>query len=276
MSELKILSWNVAKRLKRVEGQVSFIERFNPDIIALQEVIPSTEKQFHFRLKKAYPYRVSSFELAPDQTILKRARMFGQLICSKSPLEPFSPTIMPVPWQERVLSVRVCHSDITFDLHTTHIPPGVSNKWIKIEMIEGIIGYLVQNPRGQLLCGDFNTPKAEFENHGLVTFGQNIDKTGRVKTKRKFRGGSGAAWDAGERCLFESLPKHGITDSFRKLHPDDFGAYSWLYRRGEKSFTFRFDHFFASEDLQPISCAYQNNQGELSDHSPILAVYKLS
>ena len=63
----------------------SFIERFNPDIIALQEVIPSTEKQFHFRLKKAYPYRVSSFELAPDQTILKRARMFGQLICSKSP-----------------------------------------------------------------------------------------------------------------------------------------------------------------------------------------------
>ena len=188
----------------------------------------------------------------------------------KIALEPFSPTIMPVPWQERVLSVRVCHSDITFDLHTTHIRqeyPISDKNWDD----RGYNWLSCPESQRSITCISIRQKQSL-----KITFGQNIDKTGRVKTKRKFRGGSGAAWDAGERCLFESLPKHGITDSFRKLHPDDFGAYSWLYRRGEKSFTFRFDHFFASDDLQPISCAYQNNQGELSDHSPILAVYKLS
>ena len=43
---MKLLSWNTAKRLKRTPQQYDLIEQINSDIVALQEIIPSTELEF--------------------------------------------------------------------------------------------------------------------------------------------------------------------------------------------------------------------------------------
>ena len=87
--------------------------------------------------------------------------MFGQIIASKFPLTAIPPDQMKVPWQERVLSVQLHAPGRDIRLLTTHIPPGASNGWIKIETIQGIVEHLLSNlGADQSLCGDFNTPQS--------------------------------------------------------------------------------------------------------------------
>ena len=86
-------------------------------------------------------------------------------------------------------------------------------------MILGLTRHLIaNNNKLQILCGDFNAPQFELPDHRVVTFAQRL-KNGIPVTRKTFRGGLGKDWDAGERLLFEDLPKNGITDSFRSLHP---------------------------------------------------------
>ena len=49
------LTWNTAKRLKYVYDQVKLIQQTNPDIVALQEVIISSDKKFKRLLASHYP-----------------------------------------------------------------------------------------------------------------------------------------------------------------------------------------------------------------------------
>ena len=186
MTNFRVTSWNTAKRLKQIDFQIEFLRKHDAHILALQEIIPSTETIFRDRLKDKYPYQVSSFELAPDQSLLKKKRMFGQLILSKFPIRPSDPSGIAVPWHERVLSCGINVGEHQIMLHTTHIPPGSSNGWVKIQMINGIVEHLLKqkNEHEQILCGDFNTPKFESPETGLVTFGQNINKNGKVTTKK--------------------------------------------------------------------------------------------
>ena len=126
------LTWNVAKKKKLIEQQISFINQISADIVALQEITVKTEYEFKKNLIKSYPHIISSFELISDPSILINKRMFGQLIASKFPLVAISPDEINIPWPERVLSVRISgEKEMLF--YTTHIPPGSSNGWIKIE-----------------------------------------------------------------------------------------------------------------------------------------------
>ena len=43
-----------------------------------------------------------------------------------------------VPWPERFLCVNLETPWGLLEMQTTHIPPGVTNGWIKIEMLEGL------------------------------------------------------------------------------------------------------------------------------------------
>ncbi len=271
---MKILSWNTAKRLKKVTLQTDFLKECDSDIIALQEILPSTEAAFRKLLKPDYPFIISSFDLAKDRSILVNKRMFGQILASKYQLNPLNPYLFNVPWPERVLSASVKVGAMSFDIHTTHIPPGSSNGWTKIEMIDGIVSFFRDKHENfQILCGDFNTPQKEDKENGVITFGQKIKLDGQVVVRGKFRGGFGLEWDAAERSLFSELSKYGLLEVFRKLHPNDFDAYSWQFTRKDKIFRTRFDHIFADERLQFLACEYLNYQRHLSDHSPIFAQF---
>lgn len=274
---MKLLSWNTAKRLKKVPQQYDLIKQINPDVIALQEIIPSTELEFKKLLKNKYPHIGSSFELATDLTILKNKRMFGQLIASKYPFTPLDPENFKIPWPERVLSVSAKIGNEKLHIHTTHIPPGSSNGWIKIDTIKGIVDYFSdKSDYDQILCGDFNTPQKEDEKNGIITFGQTIRASGQVVTKKQFRGGLGVEWDKVERSLFNELIEYGLIDLFRELNPSNYEEYSWQFIRKNRAFNKRFDHIFADTRLKAISCNYHNSPSELSDHRPIVAEFFLN
>ena len=276
MREFSCLTWNTAKRVKHSEEQVNFINSFKPDVVALQEVLINSDKKLKDLLSTNYKNIISSFDLAPDLKILTKKRMFGQIIASNFKLEPNDPKDFNIPWQERVLSVKLFIDNSEIYFHTTHIPPGSGNGWIKIETLEGIYERLKENKDNlNILCGDFNTPKEEDFKNGMVSFAQRINTKGEAKIRSSFRGGDGARWDRGERNIIVGMKKHGIEDSFRTLYSYNTQEYSWRFRRKDKVLKRRFDHFFASNKLKVISAKYLHNQKRISDHSPLFVEYKI-
>tara|TARA_X000000368_G_scaffold408415_1_gene389034 strand:- start:819 stop:1655 length:837 start_codon:yes stop_codon:yes gene_type:complete len=274
--EISCLTWNTAKRVKCVLEQKNFIEKFDPDIVALQEILLSSEVKFKQLLLKNYKYILSSFELAPDLNLLTHKRMFGQIIASKFPLKPEDPNNFDIPWKERVLSAKIKIKDKNIYFHTTHIPPGSSNGWIKIETLEGIYNRLIKTKDSlNILCGDFNLPKEESVSKGMLSFAQTKNVKDEVKIKNTFRGGDGKRWDIGERNIMIGLKEYGIEDSFRNLYSYKTQEYSWKFKRKDKILKRRFDHFFANKRFKVVSAKYLHSQKKLSDHSSLLVKYDI-
>jgi endonuclease/exonuclease/phosphatase family metal-dependent hydrolase len=245
--------------------------------VALQEVVPTTVAQWRAYLAHSgLVYCVDSFALQ-DQPSTERRRRYGELLASRWPLTPLPPTAFRVPWPERILSAVLASPWGVIELHTTGIPPGVSNGWLKVEMLEGIYGRLAcPSACPRLLCGDLNTPQAESTDGRLTTWGQVIAANGRVrtwKTKRDRFGrvDTGDRWDAAERSVLAGLAAFGLPDVFRTLHGYDVEEWSWYWKGRHQRIGRRFDHVFASPQLHAVQCYYLHAWREtgLSDHAPL-------
>ncbi len=106
-----------------------------------------------------------------------------------------------------------------------------------------------------IVCGDLNVAHREID----------------LKNPAANRGNAG--FSDQERNCFQRLLDNGFTDSFRYLHPDQTGAYSWwsyMFHAREKNAGWRIDYFLVSDRLRdriretPI---YSQILG--SDHCPV-------
>ena len=158
-----LLTWNLAGRIAKLKSQLKAISKYKADIMAFQEVTVTTKELLREELSRmGYKNIKDSFSLSKEHHMLTGKRKYGLMIASRYELKCTSPKMFNVPWKERILSVDVITEFGKIELHTTHIPPGSSNGWKKIEMLEGIFERLNKNStKHRILCGDFNTPKAE-------------------------------------------------------------------------------------------------------------------
>lgn len=265
---MRLLSWNVAGRVKNCEQQARLIHSRNPDIIALQEVTVKSYSQLENLLKeRGFEYIVESVQLAA-----KFGRRFGELIASHFPLNKLPPSDINIPFPERVLSATIEISIGPLEFHTAHIPPGSSNGWIKIDTFEGIYTRLAcSSDIPRILCGDFNSPQLEKPDGTLVTWGQKEKGNGEIYIQRNHQ-----RWDSGERSVIEGLSEFDLPDVYRLLSGYEVQDYSWiLWRKGKVSARRRFDHIFASRALHPLKCDYLHSFREsgVSDHSAIEALF---
>ena len=277
---MKIISWNLNGRSDRatISRQCDYLLGGNFDIITLQEISLKSEK-FIKRLlgDKGGYFLVSSFDLADDHTILKGRRKFGEIIASRFDFRPCDPSLVDIPFQERVLSVQLIDVHPQLEIHTTHIPPGSTNGVIKVEHFEGLYRFLENNLHGyRILTGDFNAPQAEHPNLGVITWGQRILSEERVRyyVNPKWRASCSAErWDTAERNIIENGSALLLDDVFRSLHKDDVEAYSWVMKRNYQHIKRRYDHIFASRGMNFVDCYYDQEPREsgLSDHSPVIA-----
>ena len=248
------------------------VER-NPDIIAFQEITLESSKIIKKILSSSYKNIVDSFELMLDQSLLKGPRRLGVLIATNYDLKPRSQNEFEIPWIERILAADITTPHETIEFYNTYIPPGSSNRWKKIETLEGLYkGLAKHTEKKRILCGDFNTPQDELLKHGVCTFAQKINKKGVPKLKKIFRGGSGNRWDQGERNVLEGLKEFNLSDAYRRIHPIPKKAYSFVIeRRGKVVAKRRFDHFFLSKEfkIKSIEYLHQFRESGLSDHSPL-------
>jgi exonuclease III len=194
------------------------------------------------------------------------------LSASRFPITPLDPTEFKVPWPECVLSAMVHLPGKDVELHNVHIPPG-SNGWTKIEMFEGIYKRLAcRSEFARILCGDFNSPQAEYSDGSVVTWGQRIKKDGSIKVEKGHN-----RWGSGERSVLVGLSEYDLIDVFRSLNGYEVDEKSWFMMRKGVEFSRRFDHVFASRSLGWINCEYLHGLRKkgLSDHSPIVVEFSL-
>jgi exonuclease III len=253
-----------------------------PDLVVLQEVTqPGLSLLRTLLAKGGLIHQADSFELAPYPAILTGPRRYGLLIASRFPIHPWEPGCFDVPWPERILSVDIETPCGPVEMHTTHIPPGVTNGWIKIQMLEGLYARLAHpSTTPRLLCGDFNTPQLELPTGEVVTWGQRVNRKGVAVIRQHLRGGEGARWDRGERQVLQGLASSDLHDVYRRLHGYTMPAYSWYPQRKDpyrqaQMMGRRFDHGFASASLHPVSCTYLQafRESGLSDHAVLEIVF---
>ncbi|MDE6277902.1 MAG: exodeoxyribonuclease III [Muribaculaceae bacterium] len=106
-----------------------------------------------------------------------------------------------------------------------------------------------------IICGDLNVAHQEID-------------LANPKTNRR-----NAGFTDEERSCMTRLLAEGFADTFRCLHPDKSGAYSWWSYRGrarEKNVGWRIDYFIVSERLMPrIHRAEIRPEITGSDHCPV-------
>ena len=275
---MKCITWNLKGIVGKASKQMDAIIQLQPDILAFQEVTLNSIDIIRKKLSPSYVNIVDSLELVQDKSVLVGPRRFGVLIATNYKIQTLDPKLFDIPWQERILSANILHPKDTIEFHTTYIPPGSTNRWKKIETLEGIYKQLaIQTDTKRILCGDFNTPQDELLKYGAVTFAQKINKIGVPKLKESFRGGSGKRWDEGERKILEGLRKYNLIDAYRHIHSIPKKAYSFEFvRKGKVVSQRRFDHFFCSKDCYPIFAEYLDKlrKNKLSDHSPLVVQFK--
>lgn len=110
-------------------------------------------------------------------------------------------------------------------------------------------------PLPVVMCGDFNVAHQEID----------------LKNPGPNRGSAGFSDE--ERASFGALLDAGFVDTFRCLHPDETGAYSWWSYRFKARSTnagWRIDYFLVSEALRDRiegAAIYSEVMG--SDHCPV-------
>lgn len=106
-----------------------------------------------------------------------------------------------------------------------------------------------------IMCGDFNVAHQEID----------------LKNPGPNRGNAGFSDE--ERGKFTDLLAAGFTDTFRKLHPDVTGAYSWWsyrFKARQNNAGWRIDYFLVSDELaEKVESANIYSEVFGSDHCPV-------
>lgn len=269
---MRLISWNVAGRVRSTGAQIRAVLDRDPDLVCLQELRSKTAPEWAEALRGAgLPHSVNSFGLAPNREILTGPRRYGELIACRWRLDPLPQADFNVPWPEKIVSaVAACPTGF-LEVHTAHVPPGASNGWTKIDTFNGMFARLAcPSPIPRILCGDFNSPQHETSAGEIVTWGQRPVEGGFVHWGRS-GGRTGREWDAGERSVLAGLAEHDLPDAFRSLHGYDRQEFSWyLARKAQGAMVRRrFDHVFASRRLRVRACRYLHafREDGLSDHA---------
>ena len=251
---IKLMSWNVAKRTKKLPQQLEKIGAVGIDILALQEVTSRAIEGFRKELEK----------IGLEHVEINTSGDSHLIVASQWQVERISPP--PVPREESALSAIIKSPCGGIELHTVHVPNASENgRKTKVDTFDAIYKALAKKSEGhRILCGDFNSPKEERCNGKVIYFG---------KTKEHQRS---------EEQVLSGLAEYNLADTYIKLcgyarikHNGYEGPQYSHVNNNPRTPRRRFDHIFSSSSLNPQKCGYLHHErGDLSDHSPVYAVYK--
>jgi exonuclease III len=246
---LRLVTWNVAGRVKVLPEQVAAVTGVGADVVALQEVTVRTEPLWREALSAAgFEWCASGIARLPA---VKSRRRLAVLTAARVPGEVLEGPAS-LPWPERVLCCVVAGVEIV----NVHSPIAPAPDLAKIRTHEAVAAYLAG--RSGVLCGDLNTPRREYPDGRLLTFAH--DSSGRLREER------GERWDRAERALVRDL---GWTDAYRVLHGYGDRSASWTFS-GDRG-GWRLDHVLV-RGLEVVASAYAHEwrRAGLSDHSALV------
>jgi endonuclease/exonuclease/phosphatase family metal-dependent hydrolase len=254
----RVLTWNVAGRVKGVAAQIEAVVGAGADIVCLQEVTPTTVEAWTAALEGAG----LSVAASPWTVDPVGSRRLAVLVASRSPVAAVP--VAGLPWPERHLGVRTQVDGAEVEVHTLHAPLSGKPDRVKVRTLEALFVALTADadvPR--IVCGDFNTPAYESREGDVQTFART--RAGRIRPDY------GERHDQAELLLVAELPRLGWKDAFRALH--GYGARDRSYMFTGRKFGWRLDHIVVSPGLEPVACEYVHGWREegMSDHSAMWA-----
>ena len=246
---MKFISWNVnGLRACLKKGFLDFYQQEKPDFLCLQETKMSqgqAELELHGALefwnsaeKKGYSGTAIFTPHAPLDTAYGMDR------------EPHDHEGRLITLEYEAFYLVCCY--------TPNSQNGLARLDYRREWEDELRDYLLSlektNPVNY--CGELNVAHQEID----------------LKNPKTNRNNDG--FTAQEREKMTVLLSSGFTDSFRHLHPDAEGAYSWWsyrFHAREKNAGWRIDYFIVSDRLRDkIVRAEILSQVEGSDHCPVL------
>ncbi len=245
---MKMISWNVnGLRACVTKGFVDVFEKLDADIFCIQES-KLQEGQIELELPGFYQY----------WNYAEKKGYSGTAVFSKK--EPIEVTYgIGIQEHDKEGRVITCEYE-EFYLVTVYTPNSqaeLARLPYRMTWEEAFLAYLkkLEEVKPVIFCGDLNVAHKEID-------------LKNPKTNRK-----NAGFTDEEREKFTFLLEHGFVDTFRYLHPDQEGIYSWWsyrFRAREKNAGWRIDYFCVSESLKSqIEDAVIHTEIMGSDHCPV-------
>ena len=273
---MRLITWNVNRRVEQLAAQAAALAGRAPDVIALQEVTARSWPLWRAAFTTiGLPHFACSLDTAdPTRQPIGRRRT-GVAIAAREPLAPAAP--LAVPWPETTLAAGVAADvDAAHDapavgtgapvvIHVVHVP-NAANGWIKPDTLTALRTGLAAGSGPRVLCGDLNTPRRELPDGTVLSFAR--DSKGRLRPER------GAPWDTAELGIVPGLRDLGFADAFRSVNGYANREPSWTFGRiSGHGGGWRLDHLFASAGVRVAAARYHHDWREagLSDHAPLEA-----
>ena len=246
---MKLVSWNVnGLRACLKKGFIESVTALGPDVICLQETkmergqaqveLPGYHEYWNSAEKKGYSGTAVFTRQEPLSVSygmnIERHDREGRLITLE----------YPGFW--------------LVDCYTPNAQDGLARIDYRMEWEDDLRDYLMSLDRTKpvVYCGDLNVAHEEID----------------LKNPKTNRGNAG--FSDQEREKMTRLLRSGFADTFRRLHPERTGAYSWWsyrFHARENNAGWRIDYFIVSDRLRDkIRRAEILADVEGSDHCPVL------
>ena len=245
---MKLISWNV-NGLRACAGKGFFesVQSLDADVIALQEtkmqagqfdaILEGYHAYFNYAEKKGYSGTALFSRVEPISVSygigIEEHDHEGRVIAAE--YEDFILVVCYTPNSQKELARLDYRMKWEADFRA----------WLKA----------LDEKKPVILCGDLNVAHKEIDLKNPSTNHMNAGFTDQ------------------ERAAFTELLGAGFIDSFRLLHPDETGAYSWWSYIGharDRNAGWRIDYFVVSEKLKErVAGASIHNEIFGSDHCPV-------
>ena len=256
---MQIATWNVNSVRARAPRVISFLERTNVDVLAMQEIKCKPE-QFPYADFEAIGYKVIAHGLN---------QWNGVAFAYKESLEPqeIETSFAQQPHFKDVLEARALGA--TFDgirIWSLYVPHGRAlddpHMAYKLEFLERLASHvaeeLEENPESELaLVGDFNIAPLDSDVFNVGFFDTHVSQP--------------------ERDAFEVFEQIGFTDLHRSFVPDGYTYWDYKDLRFPRNEGMRIDFVLSSpaltERITSGSIERDERKGEgPSDHVPVISV----
>tara|TARA_B100000131_G_scaffold49140_1_gene43766 strand:- start:142 stop:918 length:777 start_codon:yes stop_codon:yes gene_type:complete len=251
-----ISSWNVNSIRARILNVQEYLEKFNPDILMVQEIKTQDE---------TYPYDDLN-KLKYHSYVFGQKSYNGVAILSKKKLDNIEKDIIKDKnKQSRIISADIKNKSklIKFiNIYTPNGNPVDTEKYeYKLYWLDSFIKKiktLLKKNENIIIGGDFNIIPSAEDVHNPK--GYENDALFRLEIRKKLR----------------ELLALGFHDSYRYIYPEKEGYTFWDYTSGawQKNNGMRIDHFLISNSLinqiKDIKInKYPRGREKPSDHTPI-------
>ncbi len=255
---MKIVTWNVNSVRVRHDRLLAFVQRFEPDVLCLQE-LKCVDDQFPRDALRSKGYSTALFGQKTYNGVAVISR--GEIQSIRRTFEDGADDPQSRFIVVETLGVRVA---------SAYIPNGSevgSDKWrYKLDWLTRLRAWLASNVRPDdsfALCGDYNIAPDDRD----------------VKNPSEWADTTLCHEDV--RAHFRALEAAGFVDTVRRFHPDGGPLTWWDYRAGgfAKDNGLRIDHVLATAPLARRAVAATVDRDErkgegASDHAPVIVTFE--